>query len=235
MESLRRPAVYQGVTYPDYEIDFYTSQVYSVRYNDKVLKVSNKEGCNENIGSYLKVTFCLNYKRTYVWVHSLMAETFYDLLPKSPLVSYYSLLVGRNKHILKTPTEFTFICNQVCPDHIDGDPSNNHHSNLMIVTQLENNLKRGPKREGHSPYKGVTSNRGRGRARIETKNTIDQNGKAFFLSKSFETEEEAALVYNIILEESLLTIWGGDLGPKMYDLAYKNVIKSPVQQKLTLS
>ena len=230
MKSLRRPAVYQGVTYPEYEIDFYTSQVYSVRYNDKVLKTGSRQ-----FSSYLSVAFCLNYKMTYVGVHSLMAETFYDLLPKSPLVSYYSLLVGRNKHILKTPTEFTFICNQVCPDHIDGDPSNNHHSNLMIVTQLENNLKRGPKREGHSPYKGVTSNRGRGRARIETKNTIDQNGKAFFLSKSFKTEEEAALVYNIILEESLLTIWGGDLGPKMYDLAYKNVIKSPVQQKLTLS
>ena len=229
MKSLRRPAVYRGVTYPEYEIDFYTSQVYSVRYNDKVLKILRQ------FSGYLRVAFCLNYKMTYVGVHSLMAETFYDLLPKSPLVSYYSLLVGRNKHILKTPTEFTFICNQVCPDHIDGDPSNNHHSNLMIVTQLENNLKRGPKREGYSPYKGVTSNRGRFKARIETRNTIDQNGKAFGLSKNFKTEEEAALVYNIILEESLLTIWGGDLGPKMYDLAYKNVIKSPVQQKLTLS
>ena len=227
MKSLRRPAVYRGVTYPDYEIDFYTSQVYSVRYNDKVLKV-------RQLNSYLRVVFCLNYKRTYVGVHSLMAETFYDLLPKSPLVSYYSLLVGRNKHILKTPTEFTFICNQVCPDHIDGDPSNNHHSNLMIVTQLENNLKRGPKKEGYSPYKGVTSYRKGFRARIETRNTIDQNGKAFGLSKNFKTEEEAALVYNIILEESLLTIWGGNLGPKMYDLAYKNVIKAPIRQELTL-
>jgi len=229
MKSLRRPAVYRGVTYPEYEIDFYTSQVYSVRYNDKVLKTISRP-----FSSYLSVAFCLNYKKTYVGVHSLMAETFYDLLPKSPLVSYYSLLVGRNKHILKTPTEFTFICNQVCPDHIDGDPSNNHHSNLMIVTQLENNLKRGPKREGYSPYKGVTSYRKGFRARIETRNTIDQNGKAFGLSKNLKTEGGAALVYNRILEESLLTIWGPDLGPKMYDFAYKNVIKTPVRQELIL-
>ena len=230
MESLRRPVVYQGITYPEYEIDFYTSQVHSVRYNDKVLKANLRP-----FSRYVNVSPYLNSKMTPIGIHSLMAETFYDLLPKSPLVSYYDLPVGRDKHILKTPTEFTFICNMVCPDHIDRDPSNNHHSNLMIVTQLENNLKRGPKKEGYSPYKGVTSYRKGFRARIETRNTIDQNGKAFSLSKNFKTEEEAALVYNIILEESLLTIWGGDLGPKMYDLAYKNVIKSPVQQKLTLS
>jgi len=230
MKSLRRPAVYRGVTYPEYEIDFYTSQVYSVRYNDKVLKTTSRP-----FSSYLSVIPYLNYKPTYIGVHSLMAETFYDLLPKSPLVSYYGLLVGRNKHILKTPTEFTFICNQVCPDHIDDDPSNNHHSNLMIVTQTENNLKKRPhKRECDSSYKGVTIDKGSFKARIFTRNTIDQNGKAFGLSKNLKTEEEAALVYNIILEESLLTIWGGNLGPKMYDLAYKNVIKAPIRQELTL-
>ena len=98
----------------------------------------------------------------------------------------------------------------------------------MIVTQLENNLKRGPKREGFSPYKGVTSDRGKFKARIDTKNTIDQNGKAFSLSKNLKIEEEAALRYNKILEDSLLTIWGKDLGPKMYDFAYKNVIETHV-------
>lgn len=224
MESLRRPVVYQGITYPEYEIDFYTSQVHSIRNNDKVLKATSR-----SFSSYLSATLSLNSERLYVGVHSLMAETFHDLLPKSPLVSYYGLLVGRDKHILKTPTEFTFICNQVCPDHIDGDPSNNHHSNLMIVTQLENNLKRGPKREGFSPYKGVTSDRGKFKARIDTKNTIDQNGKAFSLSKNLKIEKEAALRYNKILEDSLFTIWGKDLGPKMYDFAYKNVIGAPAR------
>jgi len=226
MKSLRRPVVYQGVTYSEYEIDFYTSQVYSVRNNDKVLKAHSRQ-----FSSYLSVAFSLNNERLDIGVHSLMAETFYDLLPKSPLVSYYGLLVGKDKHILKTPTEFTFICNQVCPDHIDGDPSNNHHSNLMIVTQLENNLKRGPKREGFSPYKGVTGDRGYFKVRITTKNTINQNGKAFSLSKNLKTEGEAALRYNKILEESLFTIWGPDLGPKLYNLAYKNVIEIPCQAK----
>ena len=111
----------------------------------------------------------------------------------------------------------------VCPDHIDGDPSNNHHSNLMIVTQLENNLKSVPDKKGISPYKGMTIDRRTFKARIETRATIDQNGKAFALSKNTKTEEEAALRYNKILEESLFTIWGKDLGPKLYNLAYKNI------------
>ena len=227
MNSLRRPIIYQGVTYPDYEIDFNTSQVHSVRKNDKVLKASSRP-----FSRYINVCPYLNSKMTPIGVHQLMAETFYDLLPKSPLVSYYGLSVGRDRHILKTATEFTFICNQVCPDHIDGDPSNNHHSNLMIVTQLENNLKRGPhKRECSSSYKGVTNDRGKFKARIATRTTIDQNGKAFALSRNTKTEEEAALRYNKILEESLFTIWGKDLGPNMYNLAYKNVIEIPCQAK----
>ena len=223
MESLRRPVVYQGITYPEYEIDFYTSQVHSIRYNDKVLKANLRP-----FSRYVNVSPYLNSKMTPIGIHSLMAETFYDLLPKSPLVSYYDLPVGRDKHILKTPTEFTFICNMVCPDHIDRDPSNNHHSNLMIVTQLENNLKRLPNIKGVSSYKGVTIDRGTFKARIETRATIDQNGKAFGLSKNGKTEEEAALRYNKILEDSLFTIWGKDLGPKMYDFAYKNVIETHV-------
>ena len=221
MNSLRRPVVYQGVTYPDYEIDFYTSNVYSKRFKDKDRALKTRP---RPFSTYRNVGIPCP-KMTPIGVHTLIAETFYDLLPKSPLVSYYGLLVGRDRHILKTPMGFTFICNMVCPDHIDGDPSNNHHSNLMIVTQLENNLKKGPhKRECASSYKGVTNDRGKFKARIETRATIDQNGKAFGLSKNLKTEEEAALRYNKILEESLFTIWGKDLGPKMYDFAYKNVV-----------
>ena len=214
----RRPVVFQGVTYPEYEIDFYTSNVYGKMFKDKdrALKhYKQKDG-------YCSITLQQKPAR----VHVLIAETFHDLLPKSPLVSHYGLQMGRDRHELKTPTGFTFICNMVCPDHIDGNPSNNHHSNLMIVTQLENNMKRGPhKRECASSYKGVTNDRGKFKARIVTRATIDQNGKAFALSKNNKTEEEAALRYNKILEESLFTIWGEALGPKLYDFAYKNVIE----------
>lgn len=231
---MKRPIVYRGVTYPEYEMDFYTLNVYSVRFKDRVLKVSSRpfNRCI-NVRPYLNVSPYLNSKMTPIGVHQLMAETFYDLLPKSPLVSHYGLKIGRDRHELKTPTDFTFICNQVCPDHIDGDPSNNHHSNLMIVTQLENNLKRGPNREGCSPHKGVTMDRGKFfRSRMETKNILDKNGKRFYASKNFKTEEEAALAYNTMLEESLLTIWGPDLGPKLYHLAYKNEVPAPVQSEL---
>lgn len=218
---MRRPIVFQGITYPDYEIDFYTSNVYSKKFKDKNRALKHYKRKN----GYCNIGLHLNFIQKPARVHVLIAETFHDLLPKSPLVSYYGLQMGRDRHELKTPMGFNFLCNMVCPDHIDGDPSNNHHSNLMIVTQLENNLKRVPDKKGFSPYKGVTRDRGTFRARIETRTTIDQNGKAFELSKNTKTEEEAALRYNKILEESLFTIWGKDLGPKMYDLAYKNVIE----------
>jgi hypothetical protein len=220
MKSLRKPVVYQGVTYSEYEIDFYTSQVYSVKSGKSLRNYIRKDG-------YFYIGPWLNYRKCIIGIHTLMGETFCDLLPKSPLVSYYDLQIGRNQHTLKTSTGFNFICNMVCPDHIDRDTSNNHHSNLMIVTQLENNLKRIPKIKAFSPYKGVTSDRGKFKARIETKNTIDKNGKPFRVSKNSKTEKEAALVYNKILEESLFTIWGKDLGLKLYDLAYKNVIEIP--------
>jgi hypothetical protein len=39
----RRPVVYQGVTYPNYEMDFYTSNVYGKCFKDKgrALKLFN--------------------------------------------------------------------------------------------------------------------------------------------------------------------------------------------------
>jgi len=229
MESLRRPVVYNGVTYPDYEIDFHTSNVYSKRFKDKdrALKTYPRPfSTYRNVGIPCP-------KMTPIGVHTLMAETFHDLLPKSPIVSYYGLLVGRDRHILKTPMGFTFICNMVCPDHIDGDPSNNHHSNLMIVTQFENILKCGP-RNGKK-YKGVRKRTyGTYQIQIEFRNILDENGKNFYLCKTFKTEEEAVLGFNTMLEESLLTIFGSYLGPKLYDLAYKNEVSATVQQEFIL-
>lgn len=225
MESLRRPVVYQGVTYPDYEMDFYTSDVHSIKSNDTVMKPINI------IDNYFGFSFYIEGRRFSVKQHKLLAETFPDLLPKSPLVSHYGLKIGQEQHELKTPMGFTFICNQVCPDHIDGNRVNNHHTNLMLVTQFENIIKcearKGKKYKGFckTPY-------GTYQVRIQFFNILDENGKYFHLSKTFKTEEEAALAYNTMLEKALLTVWGPDLGPKLYDLAYKNEVPALVQQEL---
>lgn len=228
MESLRRPAVYQGVTYPEYEMDFYTSNVYSKRFGDRLLKPRHDSS------NYLAYSFSLKGSLRHVRQHKLLAETFYDLLPKSPLVSHYGLQIGSDRHELLTPTGFTFICNMVCPDHIDENKTNNHHSNLMIATQHENLIKCGPKKGKR--YKGAYKQSNNGstyhRMQLEFTNILDKDGKHFFVSKFFKTEEAAALGYNTMLEEALLTVWGPDLGPKMYDLAYKNVIETPVQEEL---
>jgi len=224
MESLRRPIVYQGVTYPDYEMDGYTSNVYSVRFKDRILK-PKRAGTKGYLGFYI----C----RFNTPQHQLLAETFPDLLSKSPIVSHYDLKIGRYRHESKTPMGFTFICNQVCPDHIDNNKSNNHHTNLMLVTQFENILKCGPKKGGK--YKSLFKRPyGTYQVRIQWRSILDKNGKTFHVCKTFKTEEEAVLRSNTMLEEALLTIWGKDLGQKMYDFAYKNVIETPVQEQLIL-
>ena len=215
----RRPVVYQGVTYPNYEMDFYTSNVYSKCFKDKdrALKPIRKRG------GYPSFNFRHMEKSYTARQHKLLAETFPDLLSKSPLVSHYGLQIGKDQHELKTPMGFTFICNMVCPDHIDNNKANNSYKNLMITTQSENNLKCDPF-EGRK-YKGINKTPyGKYRVLITWRNILYENGKPFHNSKSFETEEEAALAYNTMLKESLLTVWGSDLGPKMYDLAYKNTI-----------
>jgi len=234
MKSLRRLAVYQGVTYPEYEIDFYTSDVYGKKFKNKnrALKPSRARD------GYLLFCFIGPKKgfRTSTSQHGLLAETFYDLLPKSPLVSYYGLQIAfQDRHELKTPTGFTFICNMVCPDHIDSNTANNSYKNLMIVTQSENLIKCGPR---NIKYKGVYKRLNVGLNTFQViicfKNILDKNGKCFYMTKNFKTEEEAASAYNTMLEEAMLTIWGPELGLKVYDLAHKNVIKAPIQEQLIL-
>src|SRR5210317_1681067 len=132
MESLRRPVVCQGVTFPEYEIDFYTSNVYSLRFGDRILKPRSDRD------HYLRYNFSLGGAVIDVKHHRLIAETFSDLIQLSPIVSHHGLKMGRERHELEFGTAFRMICNMVCPDHIDGDTANNHHSNLMIVTQFEN-------------------------------------------------------------------------------------------------
>ncbi len=226
MKSLRRPVVYCGVTYPEYEIDFYTSNVYSLRSNDRILKPIDSGN-----GGYLKYRFCVGVMEKSISKHKILAETFPDLLSKSPLVSHYDLKIGiRDRHELKTPTGFTFFCNMVCTDHINHDRGNNYHTNLMIVTQHENILKCGPKKGKSSKHKCVYKRHwGTYLVMVSFSNILDENGKSFYTSKHFKTEEEAALRSNTMLEEAMLTIWGPDLGPKMYDFAYKNVIEVPAR------
>src|SRR6056300_24934 len=229
MESLRRLVVYQGVTYTEYEMDFYTSNVHSMKFGGKILK-SKRNG-----HGYLGYCLCSEDRQRFnAKQHKLLAETFQDLLSKSPLVSHHGLKIGREQHELEFGTAFRMICNQVCPDHIDSNRVNNHHSNLMIVTQFENLLKCGP-RKGKK-YKGIRKRPcGAYAIQIQFHNILDKNGKYFHLFKRFKTEEEeAALAYNTMLEEALLTIFGLDLGPKLYDLAYKNEVPATVQQELIL-
>jgi hypothetical protein len=226
METLRRPAVYQGVTHPHYEMEYYTSDVYSTRFNDRILK-AKKLG----IG-YLGFHFRDKKSEIDIYPkqHGLLAETFPDLLPKSPIVSHYGLEIGNDRHELKTPTGFNFICNLVCPDHIDGNKANNHHSNIMIMTQFENIFRCGPKKG--RKYKGIFKTATNSYlVQIRFRSIIDKNGRFIYTVKTFETEEEAALAYNPMLEEILLNAFGPDLGAKMYDIAYKNVIEIPCQAK----
>src|SRR6056300_1829024 len=227
MESLRRPAVYQGVTFPDYEVEFNTSNVYSLKFGDIILN-SYADG-----RGYLKYCFSVGGVWMFVRPHKLIAETFPDLIQLSPIVSHHGLKIGQERHELEFGTAFRMICNQVCPDHIDGNRANNHHRNLMIVTQFENNIKCGLTKG--KKYKCVYKTPyGTYQVRIEFPNILDENGKNFYLSKTFKTEEEAVLAYNTMLEESLLTIFGLDLGPKVYDFAYKNEVPATVQQELIL-
>ncbi len=227
MKSLRRPVVYQGVTYPDYEMDFYTSNIHSKRFKDQILKPRLEDK------GYLGFVFCTERRRTNARQHKILAETFPDLISESPIVSYYGLKIGRYRNELKTPMGFTFICNMICPDHIDANRQNNHHANIMLVTQFENVLKSGPRRGRE--YKGIDEPRcGTYRIRIQWRNILDKNGKPFKIEKRFKTEEEAASAYNTFLKEGLLTIFGLDLGLKLYDIAYKNVIETPVQEQLIL-
>ena len=215
MESLRRQAVYQGVTYPDYEVEFNTSNVHSVKFSNRILKPSSHGN------GYLKFDFSKGGKIIRTKYHKLIADTFPDLIQLSPIVSHHGLKIGKEQHELEFGTGFRMICNMVCPDHIDGNRANNHHSNLMIVTQFENNIKCGP-RNGKK-YKCVSKRSyGAYQMRIRFNNILDKNGKFFHIFKTFKTEEEAASAYNTMLEESLLTIFGLDLGLKMYDLAYEN-------------
>ena len=227
MKSLRRPVVYRGVTYPDYEVELNTSNVYSVKFGNRILKpVPYGKG-------YLSYCFYSAGKVIRAKKHRIIAETFPNLIQLSPIVSHHGLKIGGERHELEFGTGFRMICNQVCPDHIDNNKHNNHHTNLMLVTQFENLLKRGP--EKGKKYKGFYKTpEGTYQIDFGFHNILDENGKHFRSLKRFKTKEEAALAYNTMLEEALLTIWGPDLGPKMYDLAYKNEVPTLVQQELIL-
>ena len=226
MKSLRRPVVYQGVTYPEYKMDFYTSNVYGKRFKDRALKPRINHG-------YLTFHVYFEDSGFDVRQHQLLVETFPDLISESPIVSHHGLKRGNDRHELKTPMGFPFLCNMICPDHIDGNKRNNHHTNIMLVTQHENRIKCGPVKG--RKYKCVyTTPYGTYKVEIKFRSILDKNGKHFYICKNFKTEEEAALGYNTILEEALLTIWGPDLGPKMYDFAYKNEVPALVQQELIL-
>lgn len=84
---------------------------------------------------------------------------------------------------------WAFVYNKEPPpiiDHKDGNPSNNKWTNLRQASRSTNGANRGLDRDNSTGFKGVsTTAEGRFRARFRSK----------FLG-SFDTAEEAALVYN---------------------------------------
>ena len=72
------------------------------------------------------------------------------------------------------------------PDHINGDQFDNHRSNVRPATYSQNAMNMRVKKDG---YKGVSSNRGKFRARITKDYKIYELG-------TFSNAEDAALAYN---------------------------------------
>lgn len=84
------------------------------------------------------------------------------------------------------------------PDHIDGDGLNNRRANLRLVSLSQNAANRRPIRGGASSFKGVTSARGRWRARL-----VAKDGSRHHLGY-FDTEEAAGAAYDV----AALAEWG---------------------------
>lgn len=85
---------------------------------------------------------------------------------------------------------------EVCIDHKNGDGCDNRKSNLRICTSLENAWNVKPRKNAISKYKGVTYSKQNRKwiAKIRKCNEVYTLG-------SFETEEQAALVYNQAAKE----------------------------------
>jgi len=75
-------------------------------------------------------------------------------------------------------------------DHIDGNRQNNSKENLRLCTYEENSRHYSKQRTSKNKYKGVSKEQGKWRARIRT-------GVERFNIGTFDTEEEAALAYNV--------------------------------------
>lgn len=100
-------------------------------------------------------------------------------------------------------------------DHIDGNGCNNIKSNLRICSQTENTRNVKPRTNTSSIYKGVHKARGKWVAKIT------KNNKEHYLG-SYETEEQAAEVYNKAATELF-----GEFA-RLNEIHYDNEIKEAI-------
>jgi hypothetical protein len=112
-----------------------------------------------------------------------------------PLDSYHSTQLEMHRFLLGLPP---YRERHIDVDHLNGDGLDNRRVNLRIGSRAQN-LANSGSRKGTSRFKGVSFDRRTGHWKVQ----IMTEGRNRNLGR-YETEEEAALVYNAAAREA----WG---------------------------
>ena len=127
----------------------------------------------------------INYRYGYAWYAQKCRNTYYATthnINGLSTVRMHRIIIDAKPH------------EQV--DHIDGDGLNNCKSNLRIVNASQQMMNRGKFKDKSSKYKGVSYYKANGRYQAH----IRKNGYKKHLGY-FKTEEEAALAYDVAVQE----------------------------------
>tara|TARA_R110001632_G_scaffold23431_1_gene66338 strand:+ start:51 stop:596 length:546 start_codon:yes stop_codon:yes gene_type:complete len=116
-----------------------------------------------NSRGYLRVTTCVNNKNKFIQTHHVVWFFEYG----------------------EWPTQ--------CMDHVDGVKTNNHYTNLRLVTNRENLQAYRKSIKSSSPYQGVTKNKRSGK--FSTRIRAGEGSKQHYLGY-FACELEAARAYD---------------------------------------